>query len=242
LVVIEDCAQAHGAMIGGRSVGSFGDAGAWSFCQDKIMTTGGEGGIVTCRDEGLRRAMWTYKDHGKDWDAVYGKEHAPGFRWIHESFGTNWRMMEIQATLGLIQLRRMPQWSARRSEIAERYASALSDFSDIVRVPEVPEGFKHAWYRFYAYLRPDAMSDGWSRERILQEAALCSVPLLQGTCSEVYREKAFEGTAWRPSRPLPAAAELGETSLMFLTHPTLTDADVDRVIDVTCATLAKAMR
>ena len=71
--VIEDCVQAHGAKYKGRSVGSIGHAGAWSFCQDKIMSTGGEGGMVTTNDETLWKAMWSYKDHGKSWDAIYNQ-------------------------------------------------------------------------------------------------------------------------------------------------------------------------
>ncbi|MGP1613939.1 MAG: DegT/DnrJ/EryC1/StrS family aminotransferase, partial [Pollutimonas bauzanensis] len=94
LYVIEDCAQAHGAQYKGRSVGSIGHIGAWSFCQDKIMTTGGEGGMATTNDRALWSRMWSLKDHGKSWDAIYQREHKPGFRWLHESFGTNWRMME----------------------------------------------------------------------------------------------------------------------------------------------------
>jgi dTDP-4-amino-4,6-dideoxygalactose transaminase len=108
LKIIEDCAQAHGATYKGRPVGSIGHIGAWSFCQDKIMTTGGEGGMVTTNDRELWSKMWSFKDHGKSWEAVYEREHAPGFRWLHESFGTNWRMMEVQAVIGRIQLRRMP--------------------------------------------------------------------------------------------------------------------------------------
>jgi dTDP-4-amino-4,6-dideoxygalactose transaminase len=109
--VIEDCAQAHGAQYKGRSLGSIGHIGAWSFCQDKIMTTGGEGGMVTTNDEALWRTMWSYKDHGKSYEAVYERQHPPGFRWLHESFGTNWRMLEMQAAIGRIQLKRMSDWT-----------------------------------------------------------------------------------------------------------------------------------
>ena len=101
--VIEDCAQAHGARYQGRSVGSLGDVAAWSFCQDKIMTTGGEGGMVTTNDQGLWSVMWSFKDHGKSWEAVYERDHPPGFRWVHDSFGTNWRMTEMQAAIGRIR-------------------------------------------------------------------------------------------------------------------------------------------
>ncbi|WP_374407152.1 DegT/DnrJ/EryC1/StrS family aminotransferase [Pelagerythrobacter sp.] len=240
IAVIEDCAQAHGARIDGRPVGSFGHAGAWSFCQDKIMTTGGEGGMVTCSDRDLWRAMWSFKDHGKSWEAVFEREHEPGFRWLHESFGTNWRMLEIQAAIGLIQLGRMERWAQRRGEIAERYRQTLAPFARAVRTPVPAPGMDHAWYRFYAYVREDGLKQGWSRDRIVAEVTARGVPLMQGSCSEVYLETAFDGTDWRPTQRLPGARELGETSLMFLTHPTLTDEDVDRMCAAVSETLGEA--
>ncbi len=236
--VIEDCAQAHGARIGGKMVGGFGHAGAWSFCQDKIMTTGGEGGMVTTDDEELWSQMWSYKDHGKSWDAVYNRQHAPGFRWVHESFGTNWRMLEMQAAIGLIQLEEMADWTARRTAIAMRLAAALAPFADVVRCP-LPDAdaVTHAFYRLYAFVRPEALAPGWDRDRIVAEVNAAGAPLLHGTCSEIYLEKAFDGTPWRPKERLPNARQLGETSLMFLTHPTLTDAEVDHV----CATITDVL-
>lgn len=225
--VIEDCAQAHGARVGTRAVGSIGHAGAWSFCQDKIMTTGGEGGMVTTDDEMLWSTMWSFKDHGKSWDAVYEREHPPGFRWLHESFGTNWRMLEMQAVIGRIQLRRMAGWTARRTAIAQRFAAALAEFPDFVRVPVPDAGLTHAYYRFYAYVRPEALPSDWTRDRLIAEMTARGVGVMQGSCSEVYLEKAFDGTGLRPAQSLPVARQLGQTSLMFLTHPTLTDEDVE---------------
>lgn len=229
LSVIEDCAQAHGAAIGGQSVGGFGDAGAWSFCQDKIMTTGGEGGMVTTNSEALWRAMWSYKDHGKDWDAVYSREHAPGFRYVHESFGTNWRMLEIQAAIGRIQLGRMAAWTQARTANAMAIAKVLQTFPDAVRVPLPPAGLTHAYYRLYAYVRPEGLKNGWDRDRIVAELTALGVPVMHGTCSEIYLEEAFHGTDWRPAERLPVARELGETSIMFMVHPTLTPEDIGRI-------------
>jgi len=246
LKVIEDCAQAHGARYKGRSVGSIGHVGAWSFCQDKIMTTGGEGGMVTTRDEALWRAMWAFKDHGKSYEAVYEREHPPGFRWLHESFGTNWRMLELQAAIGRIQLRRMADWTALRQAHAAALALALQPFvgeRGVVRLPTLAchgcvqgcgaggcqactQGCVHAMYKFYAYVRQQHLAKGWSRDRIIEALNAKGVPCYQGSCSEVYLEKAFDGTGWRPGHRLPMARELGETSLMFLVHPTLTPADI----------------
>lgn len=238
LAVIEDCAQAHGAMVGERSVGTIGHVGAWSFCQDKIMTTGGEGGMVTTDDPALWSTMWSFKDHGKSWEAVYERAHPPGFRWVHESFGTNWRMLEMQAAIGRIQLGRMPDWTDRRTIIAHRIADALSPFGSTVRVPMPGAGMRHAFYRLYAYVRPEGLSDGWSRDRIVAEMVDQGVQVMHGTCSEVYLEKAFDDTPFRPLERLPVARELGETSLMFLTHPTMSDAELDH----SEAVIARIMR
>lgn len=221
LWVIEDCAQAHGAKYKGKSVGSIGHVGAWSFCQDKIMTTGGEGGMVTTNDKDLWNKMWSYKDHGKSYNAVYHREHAPGFRWLHESFGTNWRMMEMQAVIGRIQIKRMPDWTAKRQANAEQLTQSFRKFSSI-RLIEVADYIEHAQYKYYVFVKPENLKEGWTRDRIVNELNARKVPAYQGSCSEVYLEKAFEGTPWRPKERLKNAVELGETSLMFLVHPTLT--------------------
>jgi len=242
LAVIEDCAQAHGARIGTQSVGSFGDVGAWSFCQDKIMTTGGEGGMVTTNDEELWGRMWSYKDHGKDWDAVYNRDHPPGFRYVHESFGTNWRMLEVQAAIGRIQLQYMADWTAQRTANANAIAAALRHHTDIVRVPLPDAGMTHAFYRLYAYLDPKALATGWSRNRIIQELQNAGVPMMHGTCSEVYLEKAFDNTPWRPNTRLPVARELGETSMMFMVHPTIDDAEAARIAAQVDAVLSGVAR
>lgn len=229
LAVIEDCAQAHGARYKGRAAGSIGHIGAWSFCQDKIMSTGGEGGMVTTNDPALWSRMWSYKDHGKSHDAVYHRQHAPGFRWLHESFGTNWRMIEMQAVIGRIQLRRMPDWQHRRTENATRILDAL-DATGWFDVPRPNAEYVHAWYRAYAFVRPERLPEGWNRDRIMNQMVALGVPCYSGSCSEVYLEKAFDHTGWRPVERLPVARQLGETSLMFLVHPTLTEADLDRTL------------
>jgi len=251
LFVIEDCAQAHGARYKGRSVGSIGHVGAWSFCQDKIMTTGGEGGMVTCNDESLWLTMWSYKDHGKSYAAVYEREHPPGFRWLHESFGTNGRMTEMQAAIGRIQLKRMKAWTAARTANALAIREAMQPFAcegGVMRVPEMRCGAcdapacscQHAYYKFYAYVRPENLAAGWSRDHIVDEINVRGVPCYSGSCSEIYLEKAFDDTSFRPAERLSVAKELGETSLMFLVHPTLTDAEIRKTQDVVAEVLTMA--
>ncbi|MCG9565865.1 DegT/DnrJ/EryC1/StrS family aminotransferase [Vibrio chagasii] len=225
--VIEDCAQAHGAKYKGRSVGTIGHIGAWSFCQDKIMTTGGEGGMVTTNDKALWSTMWSYKDHGKSFDAIYNREHPPGFRWLHESFGTNWRMTELQAVIGRIQLAHMPAWTAQRQANAAQIDEAVADLS-VVRRVEVPEYSEHAEYKHYLFIEPQNLAEGWTRDRIVESIVERGVPAYQGSCSEVYLEKAFDNTPWRPELRLSNAVTLGETSLMFLVHPTLTAEEVSK--------------
>lgn len=236
LYVIEDCAQAHGARYNGRSVGSIGHVGAWSFCQDKIMTTGGEGGMITTNDRTLWSRMWSFKDHGKSWGAIYERRHPPGFRWLHESFGTNWRMIEVQAAIGRIQLRRMPAWHEERL----RHARAIwrtAEATRGLRVPQPPSGVEHAAYKCYVFVEPAALRPAWSRDRIMESINALGVPCYSGSCSEVYLEKAFDGTGWRPEHRLSMAKELGETSLMFLVHPGLTESEIDQ----TCQVITQVM-
>ncbi|AKU63308.1 aminotransferase [Aggregatibacter aphrophilus] len=227
LYVIEDCAQAHGAMYKGKPAGSVGHIGAWSFCQDKIMTTGGEGGMVTTNDERLWKKMWSYKDHGKDFDSVYNKQHPPGFRWLHDSFGTNWRMLEVQAVIGRIQLKRMADWTAQRNKNMQFVLDSFAD-TPFFTVHKPSEDYVHAAYKCYVQVNLQALPEGWTRDRIMQVINDQQVPCYSGSCSEVYLEKAFDNTPWRPKVRLKNAVNLGESSLMFLVHPTLSENSLER--------------
>ncbi|WP_368678221.1 DegT/DnrJ/EryC1/StrS family aminotransferase [Acinetobacter lactucae] len=229
IYVIEDCAQAHGAKYKGKAAGSIGHIAAWSFCQDKIMTTGGEGGMVTTNDETLWKKMWSYKDHGKSYDSIYNKQHPPGFRWLHDSFGTNWRMMEMQAVIGRIQLTRMAEWTKKRTENAEKILKAF-DGSPFFSVHTPSADYVHAYYKCYVQVNLEALPDGWSRDRIMQDINSQEVPCFSGSCSEVYLEHAFDDTPWRPEERLENAQKLGETSLMFLVHPTLSQDSIEKTI------------
>lgn len=203
------------------------------------MTTGGEGGMVTTNDRELWSRMWSFKDHGKSWEAVYERQHAPGFRWLHESFGTNWRMLEMQAVIGRIQLRKMVEWHHKRLSSAQRIWDVARRFPGL-RVPTVPQDVTHAAYKCYVFVQPETLKSDWSRDRILAEIVARGVPAFSGSCSEVYLEKAFDGTGWRPEPGLPVAKELGEQSLMFLVHPTLTDDEVEKTCSVLHEVLLQA--
>ena len=238
LKVIEDCAQAQGATYKGRFVGSLGDVGAFSFCQDKIVTTGGEGGMVTANSKELWEKIWSFKDHGKSWDAIYNRQHATIFKWVHESLGTNWRLTEIQSAMGRVALRKLPLWVETRRRNAAVLDKALAQHASL-RVPCPSPDFRHSYYKFYAFLRPEQIQAQWTRDAIARAVQAEGVPCGPGSCSEVYLEKAFEQAGHQPADRLPNAKQLGETSLMFLVHPTLGTKDmrdtaqaVDKVLAV----------
>ncbi len=237
LKVIEDCAQANGARYQGRPVGSMGDINSFSFCQDKIMTTGGEGGLVTTNDEQLWERAWSFKDHGKSYDAVYRRQHAPGFKWLHEQFGTNWRLTEMQSAMGRILLRKLDAQVAIRRRHAQRLNAAFANVTAL-RTTLPPKDTFHSYYKYYLFIRPERLAAGWDRDRILASVAAEGIPCFSGSCSEIYLEKAFEGI--RPEHRLPVARELGETSLMLLVHPTLSDIDIDDAISAMSKVMGKA--
>ena len=230
LYVIEDCAQAHGAKYKSKPVGSIGNIGCWSFCQDKIMTTGGEGGMVTTNDKSLWSKMWSYKDHGKSYKAVYEQKHPDGFQWLNESFGTNWRMTELQGVIGRIQLKRMSNWHSNRISNALKIWNTAKQCKGL-RVPSIPDYIEHAAYKCYVFIKLEELKNGWGRDKVIKEINALGVPCYFGACSEVYLEKAFDNSGFRPKERLANAKELGQSSLMFLVHPTLTKNEIQQTCD-----------
>jgi dTDP-4-amino-4,6-dideoxygalactose transaminase len=236
IAVIEDCAQAHGARYRGQPIGSFGHMAAFSFCQDKNMTTGGEGGMLLTNDRGLWELGWSFKDHGKNFEAVYERRHPPGYRFLHESFGTNWRLTEAQSAIGRVLLRKLPGMVEKR----RRNAAFLSEeFSRVpaLRVVTPPDDVWHSYYKYDVYIRPERLREGWDRNRIQEAISAEGIPCLAGTCSEIYLEKAFP-ESMRPRQRYPVARKLGETSLMFKVHPTLSEKDLAD----TCMAVSKVMQ
>jgi dTDP-4-amino-4,6-dideoxygalactose transaminase len=236
IAVIEDCAQAHGARYCGRSIGSFGEMAAFSFCQDKNMTTGGEGGMLLTNDRKLWELGWSFKDHGKSFAAVYERDHPPGYKFLHESFGTNWRLTEAQSAIGRVLLRKLPGMVWKRRQNA---AFLSEEFSRIpaLRVVRPPDNVLHSYYKYDVYVRPERLCEGWDRNRIQEAISAEGIPCIAGPCSEIYLEKAFP-EAMRPPEGLPVARELGETSLMFKVHPTLEERDLAD----TCRAVSKVMQ
>jgi hypothetical protein len=249
LFLIEDCAQAHGAAFKGKKAGSFGDCAIFSFCQDKIMTTGGEGGMLVTNNTDLWQKVWSFKDHGKDYSKAFCQEHEPGFRWLVDSLGTNCRMTEMQAAIGRVMLKKLDGWVEKRRSNADRLARGFENIPGLrVTVPG-PEIY-HSYYKYYVFIKPDDLKDSWNRDAVLAALNSAGVPCNTGSCPEIYLENAFKTGAFRlhgavidnKNPYLPVARQLGETSLMFLVHPTLASESIEYVIDQVSQVMRKAVK
>jgi dTDP-4-amino-4,6-dideoxygalactose transaminase len=238
--ILEDCAQAHGARYKGKAIGSIGDVAVFSFCQDKIMSTGGEGGMLLTNDEALWDHAWAFKDHGKSHHAIsLCKQNSEEiFCWAHETFGTNWRMTEAQSVIGRIQLKKLDEWVGQRRSNARVFEERLSKHKSL-RIPIPGDDFFHSYYKFYAFIRPEYIKSGWGRDKLIREINAEGAPCFYGSCGEVYREIAFANAGLVPAERLSIAKELGETSLMFPVHPTLCEDDVHKIVDVVDKVLAE---
>ena len=237
--VIEDCAQAHGAKYKDRYVGTIGDMGSYSFCQDKIMTTGGEGGLLVTNHSDLWQNAWSYRDHGKSYEETMRADHPPGFRWLHHSFGSNFRMTEMQSTIGLIQLKRLKSWVEKRRANASQLLDVIKTLPGI-QVFEPSSDYYHAYYKFYATLVPEELKSDWNRARIIETLASQGIPCFEGSCSEIYKEQAFIKAGLAPEQPMPKAKKLGETSLMFLVDPTITHNNLEKMLKAIMAVFQEA--
>lgn len=239
--LIEDCAQAHGAKHRGRRLGSIGTVGTWSFCQDKIITTAGEGGMITTSDADVWRRVWEHKDHGKSYDRVFNQIHPSGYRWIHEGIGTNWRMTEVQSAIGRVMLRKLDDLVARRRANAKILDDRLAESAALRVEPPAPHE-ESSYYKYYFYVRQEYLKSGWSRNRIMDEVTALGIPCYSGSCSELYREASFLRRGLGPPAPLPVAKELGESSLMLLVDPTLDDWAMNRAADAVNSVMRDATR
>lgn len=237
LKVIEDCAQSHGATYRGQTVGSIGDIGAFSFCQDKIMTTAGEGGMLTTNDTALWDKAWSYKDHGKNWDAVYTRQHPTVFKWLHESFGTNWRLTEVQGVIGRIALQRLPSWVEARRKHAQLLDAGLQNVPGL-QVLCPPAHSSHSYYKYYVNVSDHILGGSWSRDDIVKALQAEGIPCGSGVCCEIYREKAFAASGFLPRRRLTNTEQLGQRGIMLMVHPTL---EISAIEDTVTA-LTKVMR
>ncbi|KEQ54127.1 Glutamine--scyllo-inositol transaminase [Sphingobium chlorophenolicum] len=236
LWLVEDCAQAHGATFRGDPVGGFGDAAAFSFCTDKIMSTGGEGGMLLLRDEAHWKRAWAYKDHGKNPDKFFTPATASGFRYLHDSFGSNWRMTEMQAAIGLAQLAKLPGWIARRRRNAQVLMRLLRA-DPAVEVPEIPDHVGHAFYRLYVTIAADRLGEGGTAP-IIDRMARMGMPVGSGSCADMTQEAAFAGIDVRRDGRLPVAQDIGRRSIAFPVDHLLNEGDMHRLAN--CLEIALA--
>ena len=232
IYLIEDCSQAHGAVYKGKFVGSFGDVATWSFCQDKIISTGGEGGMISTNDKKIWEQIWSYKDHGKNYQSVFFKKHKEGFRWLHDGLGSNYRMTEMQATLGRHQLKQLDNQIKKRNKIANLYIENLKEFMHKKHVlkkldfkcstcpskkieNEKCNLCRHAFYRLNLFINPKIVN----QIKLITELDKNNVTARVGSCPEIYREQIFKKLKIYPKKRLINAKLLGEISLQFGINP-----------------------
>lgn len=249
IVLIEDCAQAHGAQYKGQKVGSFGDCSIFSFCQDKIMTTGGEGGLLVTNNRRIWERAWSYKDHGKNYTKVFSEKNDPGFKWLIDSFGSNFRMTEMQAAIGRVMLRKLDKWVGKRRAFAKLFDQEFSKILGLrTTIPE--KDVYHAYYKYYVFLNLDELQDSWSRDRIIASLNKAGIPCNTGICPEIYREKAFKTSVHKihgalknkEGHYLPVARQLGETAIVFMVHPTLAIESIHHTIKQMKLLMEKAVK
>jgi dTDP-4-amino-4,6-dideoxygalactose transaminase len=249
IFLIEDCAQSLGAKFEGNMAGSFGDCAIFSFCQDKIMTTGGEGGMLVTNNPDIWEKVWSYKDHGKNFDTVFRKDHQPGFKWLVDSFGTNCRMTEMQAAMGRVMLKKVDGWVRKRREFAGWYEKVFKTIPGL-RAPIPEEEVYHSYYKYYVFINQALLKKSWNRTAIINALNELGIPCNTGVCPELYREKAFNTCKYKirggkrdKSGPyLPVARQLGETSIMFMVHPTLKPESVHYILDQVALVMGKACK
>jgi dTDP-4-amino-4,6-dideoxygalactose transaminase len=231
LFLIEDCSQAHGAVYKGKKVGSFGHISTWSFCQDKIISTGGEGGMISTNDKKLWLKLWSLKDHGKNYETVFHKKHKTGFRWLHDDLGSNYRMTEMQALIGRDQLKSLDKQVKKRNFIVNFFLNELKDFYSKFNILKKPN-FKcqtcpfrnslkkctkclHVFYRLNLFINKKKIKQLKLIKQLNKNKIDCSI----GSCPEIYRQKIFKKLGFYPKKRLSNAKLLGETSIAFPINP-----------------------
>jgi len=226
IFLIEDCAQAHGAKYNDKPVGAWGDVSCFSFCQDKIITTAGEGGLLATNNKKIWQKVWSVKDHGRDFKIMRSRKESGRFVWAVADFGSNYRMTEMQAAIGRSMLAGLDAMVAKRRRLSDILTEGFRSLPQL-RVTEPGRDFFHSYYKYYVFIRPRELATGLSRDTIVRKLQAQGIPCGSGVCPEIYREKAFVAFRKRQGRTrhprFPVAHELGLTSLMFPVHPTLSE-------------------
>lgn len=224
LKIIEDCAQAHGAEIDNKKVGSFGNIATWSFCNDKIISTLGEGGMISTNEKKIYDYINSYKDHGLSYRNL--KNLKKKFIYNKDFFGSNYRLTEIQSSAGIYQLSKINKTLKQRRFIAEKYTELFKKFSDYFYFYEPPKNTKPAWYRFYIFIKKDLKNYKNLRDKIVEEFTKKKIKCNYGACPEIYLEKAFKNSRFKLNKRLNNCKVLGETSIALDINHTLTKKEI----------------
>lgn len=219
IFLIEDCSQSHGSSYYGRYTGSFGDIAVWSFCNDKIINTLGEGGMICVNDDKIYKKIWSLKDCGKNFNKIINKpSNTYNFRWIHDFNGTNLRMTELQAAIGRHQLKKLTGFVKLRKRNANTIYDALKK-SNLAIIPKIPDYISHSFYRCYILLNFKKIKKNWSKEKIIKHLNLEGVECNSGSCPEIYKEKVFKNLGYKFDKK--NAKSINQSAISFLVHPTI---------------------
>ena len=218
--IIEDCSQAHGASINGKQVGSFGDIATWSFCNDKIISTLGEGGMISTNNKKIFEFSKRYINHGS---VVRKKKNSEKFEYNKDYFGTNLRLTEIQSYSGSYQLKNLKSIQKKREKISKDYFKLISMYQNYFDVYYPSSDIKSAWYRFYFFIKKDIKFNKKLRFKIIQKFKKKKLKCFTGSCPEIYLEKAFKNFTLHKSKRLNNCKILGETSLALDVNHTLSN-------------------
>lgn len=213
IALVEDAAHAHGSTLNGTPAGSFGVAGTFSFYPTKLITSG-EGGMIVTADERLRDEALAYRDQGK---ASFAAN-------LHTHLGYAWRMSEVHAAVGLVHLRRLPEFLAVRRGVAAQYDEALRD-SEFVTPLAAPPGSDSNYYKYVAML-----ADGVDRSAFKAELSDRFDVRLSGEVYEtpLHHQPVF--AKWADG-PLPAAEQVCAQHVCLPIHSDMTDTEVAQVVD-----------
>jgi dTDP-4-amino-4,6-dideoxygalactose transaminase len=219
--IIEDCSQAHGASIDNMQVGSFGDVSTWSFCNDKIISTLGEGGMISTNKKIIYDFCKTYINHGS---VLQNNKNSEKFIYNKDYFGTNLRITEIQSIAGLEQLKDLRKVQIKRERMSKDYFHVTSKYQNYIYSYFPLKNIKCAWYRFYFFLKTDMKEYQKIRFKIIKNLKKNDLKCFTGSCPEIYLEKSFKKLKNFKVRRLINSKILGETSIALDINHTLTHA------------------
>jgi len=217
MLVIEDAAESLGSKINNEQVGSQSDAAIFSFCGNKVLTTG-EGGAIVTNDKGIFEKIKLIRSHGRI-DKTNYFENTSGSEYV--GTGHNWRMSTITAVLGLSQLRKLEKLIKRRRSNAEYISSKLSKFSQII-TPKEPPGYEHSFQMYTIRLPNKQIRDG-----------LHDYLIKKRIFSKVYFEPVHKMSFYRKKNPevLPITEKISEQVLTLPMYPNMENEEKEYLID-----------